>query len=33
MIKPLQGREAQVIETGKGGAVERACEKASLADC
>ena len=31
MIELLQGREAQVIETGEGGAVELACGKASLA--
>ncbi|MFA7343274.1 MAG: nitrogenase iron-molybdenum cofactor biosynthesis protein NifE [Terrimicrobiaceae bacterium] len=31
MIDILQGREAQVIETGEGGVVELACGKASLA--
>src|SRR5664279_2902009 len=31
MIELLQGREAQVIETGEGGTVELACGKASLA--
>ena len=31
MIELLQGREAQVVKTGEGGAVELACGKASLA--